>query len=246
MIGLQLYSLKEMAEKDFLGTLEKVGKVGFDGVEFAGYFGTPSKDLKEALDHYGLKAAGSHIGIEDLEKNLNKVIEYSLEIENPSVICPGLPEDYRNSAEAYKRTAEFFNRVGERCKQNGVLFGYHNHDFEFQTFEGKTGLQHLIDETEDDHVFFELDTYWAEVCGIPSVELIHQLKDRCKWLHLKDMNNWNEKRNVEVGNGVLDWEEIVSKGKSQSVDWYTIEQEAFDIDQMESIEISLRYLRGIL
>jgi sugar phosphate isomerase/epimerase len=246
MIGLQLYSLKEQTEKDFLGTLKEVGELGYDGVEFAGYYGTSSNDLKKALDDYGLKAAGSHIGIKDLENNLDEVINYSLEIDNPYVICPGLPEEYRHSASAYKRTAELFNRVGEQCKQSGLLFGYHNHDFEFQTFEGKTGLQHLVDETETDDVFFELDTYWAEVCGNPSVELINQLRERCKVLHIKDMNNWKEKRNIEVGKGVMDFEKIVAAGKTQEVEWYTVEQEAFDIDQMESIEISLRYLRGIL
>lgn len=246
MIGLQLYSLKEWTERDFLGTLKKVSEVGYDGVEFAGYYGTSSKELKKALTHYGLQVAGSHIGIEDLETNLEEVIDYSLEIGNPSVICPGLPEEYRNSADAYKRTAELFNQVGERCAQNGLLFGYHNHDFEFQTFEGKTGIQHFIDETKESHVFFELDTYWAEVCGHSSAELIDQLGHRCKWLHLKDMNNWDEKRNVEVGSGVMDFRKIISKGKSANVEWYTVEQEAFDIDQIESIDISLRYLRGIL
>ncbi|ARI76292.1 sugar phosphate isomerase/epimerase family protein [Halobacillus mangrovi] len=246
MIGLQLYSLKELTEKDFLGTLKRVGEAGYDGVEFAGYYGTSSRTLNEALEEYGLKTVGSHIGIEDLEENLDRVMDYSLEIGNPSIICPGLPEEYRNSADAYKRMAELFNRVGERCKENGLVFGYHNHDFEFQTIEEKTGLQYLIDETEKDLVFFELDTYWAEVCGVRSVDLIKQLKNRCKWLHLKDMNNWKEKRNVEVGSGIMNFPEIVSAGQSQGVEWYTVEQEAFDIDQMESVEISLRYLRGIL
>ncbi|KHE67394.1 sugar phosphate isomerase/epimerase [Halobacillus sp. BBL2006] len=246
MIGLQLYSLKELTEKDFLGTLKKVGEAGYDGVEFAGYFGASSKDLKKALDDYGLKAAGTHIGIKDLENNLDEVINYSLEIDNPYVICPGLPEEYRDCADAYKRTAELFSRVGEQCKQSGLLFGYHNHDVEFQKFEGKTGLQYLVDKTVADYVFFELDTYWAEVCGHSSIELIHQLRERCKILHIKDMNNWKEKRNIEVGKGVLDFEKIVAAGKSQEVEWYTVEQEAYDIDQIKSIEISLRYLRGIL
>ncbi len=55
-IGLQLYSLKELAQKDFLGTVEKVAKIGYDGIEFAGFFDVSSKELKKVLDDNGISA----------------------------------------------------------------------------------------------------------------------------------------------------------------------------------------------
>ncbi|GGF29784.1 sugar phosphate isomerase [Halobacillus andaensis] len=245
-IGLQLYSLKDFTEKDFLGTLEKVAQAGYDGVEFAGYFNTPSNELKKTLDDLDLKAAGSHIGIDDLEQNLNKMIEYSLELNSPYIICPGLPEVYRNSAHAYKRTAELFNQIGESCRNSGLQFGYHNHHVEFERYDGEYGLDILVNHTEKENLFIELDTYWAEVCGIKSIDLIEKYKQRCKVLHIKDMNNFEVKRNVEIGKGAMDFEEIVNAGKAQQVEWYTVEQENFDKDPLVSIQESFQYLKSIL
>ncbi|WP_179133996.1 sugar phosphate isomerase/epimerase family protein [Halobacillus massiliensis] len=243
---MQLYSLKDYTEKDFTGTLEKVAGAGYSGVEFAGYYNTSSKNLKKVLNQLGLKAAGSHIGIEDLENRLEEIIDYSLTIESPYIICPGLPESYRNSADAYKKTAEQLNRIGEKCRESGLLFGYHNHHVEFEQYGGKYGLDILAEHTGEENLFLELDTYWAEVCGIKSVDLMEKYKQRMKILHIKDMNNFDEKRNVEIGSGVLNFQEIVKTGKAQKIDWYTVEQEEFDKDPFLSIEESCQYLKSIM
>nr|WP_256522141.1 sugar phosphate isomerase/epimerase [Halobacillus sp. A5] len=226
--------------------MEKVAQAGYDGVEFAGYFGTSASELHNTLNQLGLKAAGSHIGIEDLENNLNSVIEYSLEIKSPYIICPGLPGSYRNSADDYKRTAEKFNRVGETCREQGILFGYHNHHVEFEKYKGEYGLDLLVNHTGKDNMFIELDTYWAEVCGIKSVDLISKYQDRCKILHMKDMNNFEEKRNVEVGSGAMDFKEIVRLGRQHNIEWYTVEQEEYDKNPLLSIQESYQYLNRIL
>jgi sugar phosphate isomerase/epimerase len=245
-IALQLYSIKELTNVDFLGTLEKVAKIGYDGVEFAGYFGTSAKELRRTLDDLGLQAAGSHIGITELEENLDQTIEYSLEIHSPYIICPGLPEEMRDSADAYKRTAERFNRIGERCKENGIRFGYHNHDIEFEKFEGQYGLDLLMNHTQSDHLFVELDTYWVEHAGLHSIDFIHQYKERCRVLHIKDMKSEEDKKNIEIGSGIMDFNKITAAAKQYNVDWYTVEQEEYDLPQLKSIEMSLQYLRGIL
>jgi len=245
-IALQLYSIKELTAVDFLGTLSKVAKIGYDGVEFAGYFGTSAKDLRKALDTLELQAAGSHIGISELEHNLDHTIEYSLEIQSPYIICPGLPEEMRDSADSYKRTAEQFNRIGERCKEHGIKFGYHNHDIEFQKFEGEYGLDLLMKHTEPDHLFMELDTFWVEHAGLRSIDFIQQYKERCKILHMKDMKSKEEKKNIEVGSGIIDFNSITNIAKQYNIEWYTVEQEEFDLPQLKSIELSLQYLIGIL
>ncbi|OAB42831.1 sugar phosphate isomerase/epimerase family protein [Paenibacillus glacialis] len=245
-IALQLYSIKELTNVDFLGTLKKVAEIGYDGVEFAGYFGTSAKDLRKELDDLGLQAAGSHIGISELEVNLDRTIEYSLEIQNPYIVCPGLPEEMRDSADSYKRTAEQFNIIGERCKEHGIRFGYHNHDIEFQTFEGVYGLDLLMSHTHSDHLFMELDTFWVEHAGLHSIDFIHQYKERCAILHMKDMKSKEDKRNIEIGSGIIDFNSITAAAKQFNLDWYTVEQEEFDLPQLQSIEMSLQYLRGIL
>ena len=245
-IGLQLYSIKELTNQDFLGTLEKVSKIGYDGVEFAGYFNTPAKDLKKALDSFGLKAAGSHVGIDLIMENLDAVIDYSLEIGDPYIICPGLPEHLRNSADAWKKLADMFNKYGEKCKKNNIQFSYHNHAFEFEKFDGKFGLDILLENSDPDLVHLELDTFWVEYCGLRSVDFIEKYKERCSILHIKDMKSLDQKVNTEIGKGIMDFNEITSLGKKYNVKWYTVEQEEFEIPQLQSIEESLKYLKSIL
>ena len=245
-IALQLYSIKELTSVDFLGTLKKVADTGYDGVEFAGYFGVSSKELKKALDDYGLQAAGSHIGIAELQLQLDQMIEYSLELNSPYMICPGLPEEMRDSVDSYKRTAELLDRIGERCKEQGIRLGYHNHAVEFLQFNGEYGLDLLVNHTQPQNLFVELDTYWVEHAGLRSVDFIHKYKDRCSILHMKDMKSLQDKTNTEVGSGIMDFQAIAAAAKAYGMEWYTVEQEAFDIPQLESIEKSLRYLRGVV
>jgi sugar phosphate isomerase/epimerase len=118
-IGLQLYSVKELTQKDFLGTLAAVAKAGYDGVEFAGYFDTPAKELRKALDDNGLKACGSHIGLPALDEARAGRIAYSQTIGSPYIVCPAVWGDMVGSADAWKRTAERLEAVGRNAPRTG-------------------------------------------------------------------------------------------------------------------------------
>ncbi len=244
--ALQLYSIREMAEKDFFTTLEEVSKAGYEGVEFAGYYNTPAKELKAALDDNGLKAAGSHVGINLLENDLEKAIEYSLEINNPYIICPALPGNMIESVDACKRTGQLFNKIGERCKDSGIKFGYHNHGFEFNKHNDDYIFDLLAKYTEPDLMFFELDTYWVEYMDISAEEILKKYGKRCTLLHIKDMNNRTEKKNTEVGTGVIDFNRIIKMGKEIGVDWYIVEQEEFVIPEIQSIKVSCENIKNMI
>lgn len=245
-IALQLYSIKELTEVDFLGTLEKVTKIGYKGVEFAGYFDTPAKTLKDCLDTNGLKAAGSHVGIEQFDDNLGQIIEYAQMIDNKNIICPWLPEEMRNSTEAYKRTAEKLNKIGEKLRVEGLFFGYHNHEFEFEIFDNEFGIDLLYKNTDPQNLFVELDTFWVEFSGYNSVDFIEKYKERMKILHIKEMNNKLDKKNTEIGKGIMDFKSITAKGKEFNTEWFIVEQETFDIPQLQSINESFNYLKNIV
>lgn len=245
-IGLQLYSIKELTEKDFFGSLEKVAKIGYQGVEFAGFFDTPASELKKVLDDLGIVPCGSHTGINALEEELNRVIDYNLEIGNQYVICPGLPEHMRNSYDAYMRLADKFNDIGRKCKEQGIQFAYHNHDFEFEKYNGEYGLDILLSNTDPDLVHMELDTFWVEYAGLKSVDFMRKYpKQHSSLIHIKDMKSLDEKISTEVGNGIMDFVEILNLAKELGTKWYIVEQEEFEISQLESIEKSLNYLKGI-
>lgn len=246
-VGLQLYSIKELTQEDLFGTLKKVANIGYDGVEFAGFFDAKASELKKVLDDLGLLVCGSHTGIEPLENELNKVIDYNLTIGNKYIICPGLPPHKRDSYDAYMRLAEQFNEIGEKCKDHGIQFGYHNHAIEFEQFNGQYGLDILLSNTDADLVHMELDTFWVEYAGLKSVDFMRKYpKQHSSLIHIKDMKSWDEKINTEIGNGVMDFVEITNLAKELGTKWYIIEQEEFERPQLESIEISLNYLRSIL
>lgn len=245
-IGLQLYSVKELSKVDFLGTVKKVAEIGYDGIEFAGFFDTPAKDLKKVLDSSGIEVCGSHSGIDILKNDLDNHIQYNLEIGNPYIICPGLPGDMSNSEEAWKQTAELFNEIGAKCKENNIQFGYHNHSFEFEKYNGKYGYDILAENTQADLVCLEIDTFWVEHAGLKSVDFMNKYPDRLPLLHIKEMKSLTEKKNTEVGKGIMDFKKIVNLGKKYGTKWFIVEQEYFEIDQLQSIEDSLTYLRSIV
>lgn len=246
-VGLQLYSIKELTAKDFIGTLKKVAEIGYDGVEFAGFFDTPAKELKKALDDFGLECCGSHTGINLLTDNLKETLDYNLEIGNPYIICPGVPAAMRDSADAYKKLADLFNEIGLKCKEHNLQFGYHNHAHEFEIYDGQHGLDILLSNTDPELVQMELDTFWAEYAGVKSVDFMNRHPKHCSTLiHIKDMKSEDEKINTEIGKGIIDFIAITELAKKLGIKWYIVEQEQFNIPQLESIKQSLQYLKEIL
>ncbi|MFC0270846.1 sugar phosphate isomerase/epimerase family protein [Metabacillus herbersteinensis] len=247
-IGLQMYSVREKTEKDFLGTIERVAEMGYDSVQFAGYFDTPSEQLKELLDRTNMKVAGSHLSIDVLQGDrLDETLQYNREIDNDLIILPYLTEDMRKSAEDYRAIAVMLNEIGAECKRQGFTFAYHNHDFEFQQFDGQTGFEILFSNTDPELVKIELDCYWATYAGLEPTSIIEQYGDRIVSLHLKDMKEVDgTKRSIEIGSGVLDIGGLIKVGKEAGVKWFVVEQEQFDSDPMESSKVNYTNLSSIL
>ena len=242
-IGLQLWSIKEELEKDFKGTLKKVAQIGYDGVEFAGYGGLSSLELKELLSELGLKACGSHVSLTELTENIDEVIEYSLEIENKYIICPYAEF---NSKEEVLEFAAKLNVMGEKCKAKGLIFGYHNHAHEFSEFHGEYVLDLLYKGTDAELVKAELDTYWVEYAGVNVVEYIKKHSGRFELIHLKDMQIVGDtKQSTEVGNGIIDFPSVISEAEKQGATWLIVEQEYFTKPTLESVEISYNNLKEL-
>src|SRR5579883_466717 len=151
-IALQLYTVRDELAKDFSGTLRKVAEMGYTNVELAGFGGMAAQDLKATLDEYGLKAIGSHVGLDLLEgAGLGKTIEDHKLIGVPYIVVPWLAQERRGDKAGYLRLAEILNEIGETVKQSGLQLGYHNHNFEFdEKFDGKAALDILFEETDPD------------------------------------------------------------------------------------------------
>ena len=242
-IGLQLWSIKEELKKDFKGTLRKVAEIGYEGVEFAGYGGLGSTELKKLLSELGLKACGSHVSLTELTENIDEVIKYSLEIGNKYIICPYAEF---NRKEDVLELAAKLNVIGEKCRAEGLICGYHNHAHEFSEFDGEYILDILYKTTDVRLVKAELDTYWVAYAGVNVLDFIKKYGGRFDLIHIKDMQIIGDKKeSTEVGNGLMCFKEVISEAEKQGATWLIVEQEHFTKSTLESVEISYNNLKEL-
>jgi sugar phosphate isomerase/epimerase len=244
-IALQMYTLRTEAGRDFVGTLREVAGMGYAGVEFAGTGGLSAPELRRLLDDLNLRAAGSHTGLEALEADLNAALDFNQEIGNEFIVCPYLPENRRKTADDYRALAGLLNRAGAACKERGLQLCYHNHDFEFQRFDGQYGLDLLLGATDPQLVKAEVDTYWVQKAGVDPAAYLRQYSGRCPLIHLKDMAADESRSFAEVGEGTMEWPAIFASAEAGGAVWYIVEQDVCKRPPLESVAISLRNLRAM-
>lgn len=230
-IALQLYSIKDEMEKDFMGTLEKVAKMGYQGVEFAGYGGYTAGQIKAKLDELGISAAGSHISLDALRADAAGVADFAQEIGAYSVVCPYIQ---MNSKEGWIEAAKELNEYGKIMHEKGIVFGYHNHAHEFETFDGVCALDLLFEHSDPRYVTCQFDTYWVLKGGKVPQEYIAKYKGRCPTIHVKDMGK-DGTTDTEVGTGCIDFQKVFEA--AGNVQWFILEQEDFTRSPLESVQI---------
>jgi sugar phosphate isomerase/epimerase len=254
LIALQLWSVRDYYTPDYKSTVRKVAEMGYRGVEFAAsYGGMTATELKAFLGDCGLKPIGSHVPISDLTDKLSEVMEYHQIIGNRYIVCPGIPPNANvpfNTKDDYLAICDIFNRIGEECKTNGLLFGYHNHIKEFQPFDGKVGYDILLEGTEPNLVFFEMDTAWVQAGGYDPVQYCNKYPGRFKLCHIKDYQEQRDEKGrtkqTEVGKGAMDFRKIIPALKENGCHYMIIEQEQGDKPSIEYVNDSLQNLKAIV
>ncbi len=240
-VAVQMYTLREESEKDFVGTLKKVAEIGYQGVEFAGYYDMSAKELKKVIDCLGLKAASSHIPLEVLKSDLSNVMTYQQEIGSSKIVCPFLAPELRTE-EGYSELIRTLNDIGKECSKEGLTLCYHNHDFELERLSsGKTALETIFDETNPEWVKAEFDIYWLTRAGENPVDWMKRYHDRTPLVHLKDMTTDGEQFFAELGTGGVDLNAVLQQGDQSNVDWWIVEQDKCKRSPFESIEMSMNY-----
>jgi len=247
-VGLQLYTLRDLMEQDFAGTLREVAKIGYEGVEFYNYGGFSAEQLKALLQELGLKAIGTHIQLVDLKDNLEREIDYLKTIGAKYAICPWLPEDVRD-AESWVGHFEALSVAGQKCNEAGIELLYHNHEFEFETkINGKPVFEVLF-ETLPAHIIKpEIDLGWVQYSGIDPIGYIKKYQEKLPLIHLKDY--LETKRNpdllidtVELGEGSLPILDIVSELSKTEVEWIIVEQDTCSNPPLQSVAKSFQWLQ---
>ena len=214
-VALQLYTVRDQMATDFQGTVRQVAQMGYAGVELAGTGGLSAEEMRDLLSETGLRAAGSHIGIADFERDLDGVIAYSQAIGNRYVGVPVLGREMRTPA-GFGAAARRMNAIAKEVTAAGLTFYYHNHAFEFELVDGVRGVDILYGETDPELVKLEADVYWMAYAGEDPAALIRKYPGRFTLIHLKDMTGEGDARTyAEIGEGHLDFRPIFAASEEK-------------------------------
>ena len=241
-IALQLYSIREDCARDLSYCLQAVAQMGYEGVEFAGYYDRTAEELRGMCDDLGLKVVGTHTGLNTLlGDELQKTVAFNQTLGNPYLIVPGLPEPYRNSRQAWLDTAKLFNEIAEKIAAQGMFTGYHNHAVEFAPMDGELPWDTFFGNTRDD-VVMQIDTGNALHGGAASVPFLERYPGRAKLVHLKEYSATNDK--VLIGEGDVPWDEVFHACETLGgTEWYIVEQESYAYPPIECVERCIDNLR---
>lgn len=247
-IGLQLYTLRDLMAEDFAGTLREVAKIGYQGVEFAGYGGYEAEELRSLLDELGLSAIGSHVMFERMLEAGQEEIDFMKKLGGKYIAIPVMFPPHRASAEAWQEACSKIASIGELCRENGIQLLYHNHQFEFtEHFDGRPIQDILFDSVSADLLQMELDACWTYAAGYDPLAYMRRFKDRLPLLHVKDYRP-SEKGplTVELGEGIVPLEDIVKEAAATNCEWLIVEQDICTNPPLDSVRKSYNWLKNHL
>jgi sugar phosphate isomerase/epimerase len=279
-IGLQLYTVGQEMDSDPSGTLKAVAAAGYKQVELSPLSKTPAKDLKKMLDDVGLKNPSGHYMLPDLLSKLQEMIDLArlfgqdfMVVTVPWVADPSRfkPDPQQGqmgiflaiinglTLDDWKWNAEQFNKVGEQIKKAGLQLGYHNHNFEWNSYDGVAGYDEFLRLTDAGLVKLELDCGWATVAGQDPVAYLTKYPQRYTLLHIKDFRKGFTPRTTllgkdpgapvgtELGRGAIEYGRIFAAAKKARIRALFVEQEPpfTEMPALEAIKVDYDYLKNL-
>ena len=270
-VALQIYSVRDIAEKDLEGTLIKVKEMGYDGVEFAGLYGHEPGQIKAMLEKIGLIPVSAHVPLEAMLEDPEGVIGAYAEIGCKYIAVPYITEERRPGTDGFQKTIEDIEKVAIASKKFGIQMLYHNHDFEFAKVDGKYGLDIIYDSISEDLLKTEIDTCWVNVAGEDPADYVRKYSGRAPVVHLKDFvmsgkekpgqlyeligieSEKKEEQGEEafgfrpVGYGVQDFGSILKASEQAGAQWVIVEQDQPSLGKtsMECAAMSREYLKKL-
>lgn len=244
-IGLQLYTVRDLFQKDPVKTLEAVARIGYREVEYGGggYDAMDHRMLRRTMDRLKLKAPSVHIGYDALLADLPRQVAMAKTLGADTVVLPYMTEQYRNEA-GWKGALPNINRFASELKKAGLGFAYHNHDFEFTTRIGDKSMYDLLLEATDPAlVKIELDLFWAVVAGQDVGALLDRLSPRLHAYHVKDMRA--DKSMTAVGQGTIDFGAIFARPSGKGVRHFYVENDQAPAPYLPDITTSFKTLRAL-
>jgi sugar phosphate isomerase/epimerase len=252
-IGIQLYTIREDLNKDVLGSLKKVSDIGYQYLELAGYgdgkfYGYAPEELKKIVSDLGMEVISSHTGVEVKgvdTSNVDIMAEAHAKLGVKYCIQPWLVEERRVSADSYRQFVSELNTIGGVMKKYDIQFGYHNHNFEFNEVDGLIPYTDIfMVESDPALLTFEVDLYWVTRAGYDPIKLLQDFPGRFQLFHIKDMEASEDQFFTPVGEGVIDYKEILKYKDVAGMKYMFVEQDSTrDGKAMEAISTSFNNLK---
>lgn len=245
-LGIQLYTLRDLFPGDVNGVLEMLARYGYGEVETAGYAERTPAAFAAALDAYGLTAPSAHVGLDLLRTDLDAVLDAAQTVGHRYVVAPWLSPDQRPDRDGYLALADELNAMGERSQAAGITMGYHNHDFEFDTFgTDRPAYFDFVERLDPELVVLELDLYWAVAAGYDPVQIFERYPGRFPLWHVKDGAGEDMTQTV-VGAGTIDWPRIFAASETAGLEHAFVEADFPPNDEsLAFAEASINYVESL-
>ena len=239
-LGIQLWSVREDMKNDVTGTVKALAKMGYKEVEGFGYsdgkmFGLPFKEFIKLLQDNGITMPSSHVMFDSkaydatsksLTDAAKKSIDDAAAAGQKYVVCPYMADPDRLIID---KMIPVFQAAGEYAQKAGVRFGYHNHNFEFEKRgpDGRLLIEWLLHEVDPKIMAMEMDIYWVKFANNNPLDWFRLYPGRWELCHAKDMASTEKRESIEVGDGVIDFNEIFRQSKAAGLKYYIIELENY-------------------
>ena len=248
VFGIQLYSLRDDLPEDAKGVLKKLALYGYSQVEgYEGeqgmFWGMTPGDFKKYMDELGMSFIASHCNI---DKDFEKKAADAAAIGMKYLICPS--RGGAKTVDAFKKIADDFNAKGEICKQNGIRFAYHNHEYSFKEIDGQMPQDIMLQNTDPLLVDFEMDIYWVVTGKQDPVAWLNKYPGRFRLGHFKDRIKDATERNASctLGTGSINYPEILKAAKKNGMQYFVVEQERYDgSTPLQCAEADAKYMQKL-
>lgn len=249
-IAAQLYTVCDFLKTpaDIAASMKKIRAIGFEAVQVSAMGAIEEAELMRILDGEGLTCCATHEATKLIVEEPQRVVErlQKLNCKYTAVPSPGSFElktraqvlDYAKQIEA----------AGKVLHENGQVLTYHNHHIEFRKIEGETILDTIYNQTDAHFLQGEIDTYWVQFGGGDIVNWCEKLRNRLPLLHLKDyrITDDNKPDFAEIGQGNLNWREIIAAAEKSGCEWFIVEQDTTPNDPFDSLKTSFDYLATLV
>lgn len=256
---VQLYSVRdligkpELYAKNHVDVLKTIAEMGYTGVEAASYrdglfYGVTPEQFKSDVEAAGMEVVSSHtnrkltaeeLASGDLTEALawwDAAIPAHVAAGMRYVVCPSM--NIPETLEGLKVYCDYFNEIGRKCKDAGMKFGFHNHAREFKKVEDQVVIDYMLQNTDPELVFFQMDVYWAVYGNASPVEYFEKYPGRWILLHIKDKK--------EIGqSGMVGFDAVFSNAETAGMVEYVVEVEGCRNEKaLDGVRVSAEYLKN--